>query len=125
MSIILEGRKDIVSSYFQKNDLYLGLWDVQDINHSITLDKMSSIELNKNEYSRKKLDKTLWVIGSNTITYPTVQFKSLTQVWDNLKGYFIATTTDNTGKIILINPFILPVKVVVGDFINIDIDLTF
>jgi hypothetical protein len=110
MALIGEGRVKIIEKFFQNNTLYLGLWEntkALNIKNSALLSELSKFELSKNEYSRITIAPTDWTIDSGllTLTLATKTFSPVTQDWNDIRGFFIATTEDNTGDLILTNTY--------------------
>lgn len=114
--LVAEGKYNFLKDYFTTNIFYLGLWTTTNENALIKdpdflsnpLSGFTSLyELNSSYsgYYRFKIPKSNWMIDEieNSITLNTpIQFTTLNQ-WDNIVGYFICTSSDNSGKLIWID----------------------
>jgi hypothetical protein len=50
-------------------------------------------------YARKILTRGMWTIAGDVATYDIQTFLAAGGDWGNIWGYFIATSLDNTGKL--------------------------
>jgi len=106
------GRKEILNSYFQSTDLYLGLW----YNSSTLYENVDTLALSgffdeivyPNEYTRLKIDKNQWTFNVEEQIIHTVspiEFNPSSNVW-SITGYFITdVATGNSGNLIDIDRF--------------------
>lgn len=110
----LEGLYFYLKYYFIYYDLYLGLWSsatspaVTD-----TLTSFASREVTFTGYSRLKLSKLNWVVDTTDLSLysnKSVYFNPLQQDWDNISGYFICSSSDNSGFLLQIVKYQLPVN---------------
>lgn len=51
-------------------------------------------------YARKILTRGIWTITGDVATYEIQTFLATGGDWGNIWGYFIATSADNTGKLL-------------------------
>lgn len=112
------GKYELLLDYFalRSSDLYLGLWNsnvlfgLPDTDFTSLSNFSSKFELSSNTYQgyqRLKISKTDTIIDSlesKMYLKVPVTFKTLS-TWNNLGGFFISTTSDNSGKIIYIERF--------------------
>lgn len=99
----VEASQDLLTNYFQNNDLYVGLWyDTSfDPQESNTLNSFI-YELTQADYSRIKIPKNDWVIDEierRAKTNREYSLKPIQSSW-NVSGYFICTSSDNSGVFI-------------------------
>jgi len=103
------GRRTLLDYYFPNNDLWVGLW----WNSSYSLPDFDTItlpawtvpnEITNSDYDRILIDKNNWVLEDDSTTLflnKVITFAPLVTDW-NVLGYFIATTEDNSGRIIMV-----------------------
>lgn len=83
--------------------LYLGLYnDVSEPEEDATIASLS--EITGSGYARKTLTRGAWVITGDCAEYAE-QTLLASGDWGNVTGYFIATSTDDSGKLIAIEHF--------------------
>jgi hypothetical protein len=70
-------------------------------------------------YARKALLRTQWTIAANSATYAQQTFLAAGGDWDYITGYFLATSPDNSGKLLASEYFDTPLLVVDGKGIKI------
>lgn|SRR4030065_1020410 len=112
------GKFELLEDYFplRSSDLYLGLWISPNLfglpnTDFISLnDFSSSFELNPatfSGYQRIRIPKNDCLVDPvENIMYlkATPSFRSL-NTWNNISGFFLSTTSDNSGKLIVIDRF--------------------
>lgn len=56
-------------------------------------------------YARKTLARGSWSITADTASFAEQSFGPAGASWGNVTGYFIATSSDNTGKLLFVESF--------------------
>ena len=56
-------------------------------------------------YARKTLARNSWVRTGDYVSFAQQTFTASGGSWSNVYGYFIATTSDNTGKLLCVEHF--------------------
>ena len=84
--------------------LYLGLYDdVSEPAEDATISSLS--EISGYGYVRKTLTRGSWVITNDEAEYAEQTLLASGGDWGNVTGYFIATSTDGSGKLMAIEHF--------------------
>lgn len=97
---------------------YLGLYkNLTEPGENITLADL--IEPSGFGYSRKTLTRGSWVINANLATFTQQTFLASGGDWGYITGYFLATTPNNTGKLIAICHFSEALQVLNGKGIKV------
>lgn len=84
--------------------LYLGLYT--DATEPGETDGLADItELEGDGYARMPLTRGSWTVEDDLVSYAQQAFTA-EEVWeDDVYGYFIATSSDNTGKLLFVEHF--------------------
>ncbi|RLB06412.1 MAG: hypothetical protein DRG83_00080 [Deltaproteobacteria bacterium] len=104
-----QGETDVGNIYLknqtQNSYLYLGLYtNTSEPAESATLSDIT--EPSGGGYSRKQLNPSDWTENpQGTFSQPEQTFTASGADWGNIYGYFIATSSDNTGKLIAVEHF--------------------
>lgn len=97
---------------------YLGLYkNVTEPAEDITLSQFQ--EPSGFGYARKTLTKGSWTIVADLASYAQQTFLASGGDWGNIYGYFLATTSNNTGKVIAVCHFTEPLSVLNGKGIKV------
>ncbi len=101
-----EGRNDVAVKYFKGAYLmlYMGLYTntaEPDVDATLT---SGLTELAGAGYSRAEVSADDWTAVVNVITNIQKVFTAAGS-WANVYGYFLATTADNTGKLVYVEHF--------------------
>lgn len=84
--------------------LYLGLYkDVSEPDENATIASLN--EASGYDYARKTLTRGSWTISGDYAEYAEQIFLASGGNWGNITGYFIATSTDDSGKLMAIEHF--------------------
>lgn len=84
--------------------LYLGIYkDITEPGEDATI--VSLTEVSGNGYARKTLTRGSWVITGDYAEYAEQTFLASGGDWGNTYGYFIATSSDDSGKLMAIEHF--------------------
>jgi len=79
--------------------LYLGLY--RNPTELSEAEKLTDIdEPSGSGYARKILTRGMWTIAGDVATYEMQTFLAAGGDWGNIWGYFIATSLDNSGKLL-------------------------
>lgn len=79
--------------------LYLGLYkDVTELGEEISLTDIT--EVSGFGYSRKSLKRGNWTVTDDEASYDVQTFLAAGGDWGNVTGYFIATSANNSGKLL-------------------------
>jgi len=113
MPLIDEGENRIARILFgdlsPDGELWLGLYkNSTEPSESATLGDI--VEVSGSGYARKKLLKGSWSIDGNVATYEQQVFKALSD-WGDVHGYFIATSADDSGKLMFVEHFSSPYSI--------------
>jgi hypothetical protein len=112
-----EGENDILNVYLgtrAKNSyLYLRLYTAPTSEPAENISLSNLTEVSGSGYTPIQLSPSSWVISGDLATYPqqTVEAQSPNSNWGNVYGYYIATSSDNSGKLVAINHFASPYNI--------------
>jgi len=85
------------------SNLYLGLYTNE--TEPAETDALAQItEPSENGYARKTLARGSWDISADLASFAQQTFAA-TGAWGNVYGYFIATSSDGTGKLMFVEQF--------------------
>ena len=85
--------------------LYLGLYkDTSEPPETSALADLTEVSVS-NGYARKTLTRGDWSIVDDLASYAQQMFLADGGSWGNVYGYFIATSTDNSGKLLALEHF--------------------
>lgn len=83
--------------------LYLGLYtDASEPGETATIASLT--EVSGAGYARKSLARGSWSIANDIATYAAQTFAA-SGAWGAVTGYFIATTNDDSGKLLAVESF--------------------
>jgi len=100
-------------------NLYLGLYKVPVTEPAEDLGLSGLTEPTGAGYERKALVKGTWVRDVDVSIYPTQTLLATGGNWGDIYGYFIATSLNNSGKLVAICHFTSPLNVLDGKGIKI------
>ncbi len=107
-----QGENETVSILFAATSpwahTYLGIYsDAAEPPETATLPGGAApiTEISGASYSRKTLARGSWTITGDYAQYAQQTFTASGGSWSNCYGYFIATTSDNTGKLLCVEHF--------------------
>jgi hypothetical protein len=104
--------------------LYLGLYtNAIEPPVGYILDDLDELSI-ANGYSRKRLLRGGWTIANGFATYAVQTFLANGGNWGIVAGYFLATTMDNSGKLIAVEHFDDPFTIVDGKGLKINPAIT-
>jgi hypothetical protein len=93
----------LVGSQAVDSALYLGLYtDSSEPGETATLSTIT--EVNGAGYARKTLARGSWTIADDLATFAKQTFTA-SGVWGQVTGYFIGTSSNNTGKLLAVESF--------------------
>ena len=103
-----QGENDVLNIYLknatQNSSLYLGLYkNSEEPPEDVSLSDLS--EPSGNGYGRIALAPADWSISGDLAQQPQKTFQASGGDWGNVYGYFIATSSDNSGKLIAVEHF--------------------
>lgn len=99
-----EGENWAADVLTNKQDLYLGLY--KDSSEPAELSSLGDLtEVSGYGYARITLDKDSWTVTDDYATYGQQVFLADGGDWGNIYGYFIATSVDDSGKLLAIEHF--------------------
>lgn len=75
-------------------------------------------------YGRKTLTRGNWSIAGSAATYAIQTFLAQGGAWGNITGYFIATSPDNSGKLLATEHFDTVLNIVAGKGVKIQPRIT-
>lgn len=115
MSLTVAGKIELLTQFISE-DYYLGLFintgDYITVNPGFSiatkLSDISALELNKLEYERFLIEPSDWILDENSLsiyvdlTKNPMTFAPKLQDWNNIQGYFLSHTLDNSGDLIYI-----------------------
>lgn len=109
--ILNEGSRAFLEYYLNNNDCYLGLWsssgEITSTNFSLT--EFAQYELSGlKEYSRVLIPKGTWILIDSTssiYSLKTCTFSPIYQSWSSIYGYFLSSTSDNSGILLAVYRF--------------------
>lgn len=85
-------------------ELYLGIYkDAAEPGEDATIASLT--EVSGNGYARKTLTRSLWTITGGEAEYAEQIFLAVGGDWGDCYGYFIASSTDDSGDLIAIEQF--------------------
>ena len=125
-----EGSFNLARIYFnsqsQNPKTYLGLFtndlDPSLLNSAILNDLL---EPSAGAYARIELASPNWVVTDELSIYPTVDFQIALEPFGTIYGCFIATTVNNSGKLLAIHKYTTPISLqYYGDILEINIRIT-
>ena len=95
----------LFGSQLVDSNLYLGIYlNSTEPSETATLTDITEVSLG-NGYARVVLSRGSWVITGDTAEYAKQTFVASGGNWGNCVGYFIATSTDNTGILLFVENF--------------------
>lgn len=104
--------------------LYLGLYtNAIEPENDAGLDDLDEVSAS-NGYARKRLLRGAWLIADGYATHEIQTFLASGGDWGTVSGYFLATTPDNTGKLIAVQHFDTPFTIVDGKGLKINPAIT-
>lgn len=112
-----EGETDVLEIYLgtrSKNaSLYLRLYTAPTSAPAENATLGDLTEVSGSGYSPHELTQAGWNITNDLAVYTQQVFEAAdpSPAWGNVYGYFIATTEDNTGRLIAVNHFDSPYNV--------------
>lgn len=84
--------------------LYMGLYT--NTSEAVEASGLSTIqEPSGNGYTRKTLSRGSWTVSGANASYAEQTFTAAGGDWGNCYGYFIATSTDSSGKLLCVEQF--------------------
>jgi len=84
--------------------LYIGIYnDTAEPGETATLASIS--ELSGNGYARKTLSRGTWSVSGANASYAEQTFTASGGNWGPCYGYFIASSSDNSGKLLCVEHF--------------------
>lgn len=104
--------------------LYLGLYKTPTTEPDETVVLTDLTEPSGYGYSRKTLTRGHWVLNGNVAAYTLQTFLASGGDWGDVYGYFIATSSDNSGKLIALEHFASALQVLDGKGIKINPQVT-
>lgn len=104
--------------------LYLGLYKTPITEPDETAVLTDLVEPSGYGYSRKTLTRGQWTLNGNAAAYPMQTFLASGGDWGDVAGYFIATSLDNSGKLIALEHFASALQVLDGKGIKITPQIT-
>lgn len=104
--------------------LYLGLYKTPITEPDETAVLTDLTEPSGYGYSRKTLTRGQWTLNDNVATYALQTFLASGGDWGDVYGYFIATSMDNSGKLIALEHFASALQVLDGKGIKISPQIT-
>ena len=97
--------------------LYLGLY--RDSTEPVEGDGLGDLtEVTSTGYARKPLTRGSWIITDDLAEYAQQMWTAQTN-WGNIYGYFLATSADNSGKLLAIDHFETPYDIQSGKGIKV------
>lgn len=106
------GENDVVNILFAATspwtNTYLGIYsDAVEPGENAGLPTQGNpiTEISGAGYSRKTLARGSWTITGDYAQYTQQTFTASGGSWSNCYGYFIATSSDNTGKLLCVEHF--------------------
>lgn len=120
--IITEGKQKIIEYFLNNNDIYLGLWSYQGASQINTFEThhLKYFELSdKQGYSRQKINKGNWYLKDSVENiYQSTEpvFFRTKEAWDNITGFFLITSLDDSGKLLSVIKFSSPEIVNISAF---------
>lgn len=104
-------------------NLYLGLYkNASEPLETATLASLT--EVTGAGYARKTLARGSWTITNSIASFAKQTFGAAEESWGTVTGYFIATSSDGTGKLLVVESFAEGVPVSTGSTIGIVANLT-
>lgn len=85
-------------------NLYLGLYK-NETEPSETANLASLTEVTGAGYARKTLARGSWTIVASLAEFAKQTFGAAEESWGDVTGYFIATSSDNSGKLLFVESF--------------------
>ena len=85
-------------------NLYMGLY-TNGSEPAETATLASLTEVTGSGYARKTLARGSWTIDADLASFAEQSFGPAGASWGNVTGYFIATSSDNTGKLLFVESF--------------------
>jgi len=123
-----EGEHFVADVMFGSQDvppvLYLGLYKVPTSAPAETVTLTDFTEPSGNGYVRKTLLRGSWSVVGAYAEYAIQTFLASGGDWGDIYGYFLATSLDNSGKVLSIVHFDSPMSVVDGKGIKITPKIT-
>ena len=104
-------------------NLYLGLY--KNASEPLETANLAAItEVSGAGYARKTLARGSWTIAASVAEFAKQTFGAAEDAWGNVTGYFIATSADNSGKLLVVESFTDAVPIGIGSTIGIVAKLT-
>ena len=107
--LVSEGEERFASILFGSisvdSNLYLGLYtNTTQPDNAATLSDINEVNVAYG-YGRVTLSRGSWTVLSGIAVHSQVIFTALSGDWGNVYGYFIGTSSDNTGKLLVVGTF--------------------
>jgi hypothetical protein len=104
--------------------LYLGLYKTPLTEPEETVTLPDLVEPSGFGYARRTLTRGQWTLNGSVASYALQTFLASGGDWGNVAGYFLATSLDNSGKLIAIEHFASALQVIDGKGIKISPQIT-
>ncbi|MFZ5452430.1 MAG: hypothetical protein ACOZF2_11270 [Thermodesulfobacteriota bacterium] len=104
--------------------LYLGLYKTPITEPDETTVLTDLVEPSGYGYSRKTLTRGQWVLNGSAAAYALQTFLASGGDWGEVAGYFIATSSDHSGKLIALEHFASALQVLDGKGIKVSPQIT-
>lgn len=105
-ALVNEGETEVLEAIKARYaTLYLGLYEnTTEPAETATLATLTE-QTSGTGYARIALTQANWTISGDTMTNLLKTFTAAGGDWGNQYGYFIGTTSDNTGKLLVVHHF--------------------
>ena len=123
-----QGETDVLKVYFSgeqahRTTLYLGLYlNATEPAENATLADIT--EPSGGGYARQAIADSEWTVSGNLAQAATKTFQASGADWGDVTGYFIATSSDNTGILLAVEHFDAAKNIGDGDQIQITAKVT-
>ena len=125
-----QGSKNAADIYLsnksQNSKLYLGLL-TNNPDDSILNDLLLTdlTEPSAGSYAREEIIPSNWVVVDELSVYPEIEFEIGLEAYGTVYGVFIATSPDNSGKLLALHKFATPVEMeYYGDRLEVTLRVT-
>lgn len=126
--LVNEGEKRIadiiLGSQAVDATLYMGLY-TNAVQPSETATLSDITEVSGTGYARKALTRTSWTGSADAKSYAEQTFGAAGTDWGTVTGYFIATSSDNSGKLMIVESFPAGIPIGVGSSQSVTPTVTF
>lgn len=115
--LVNEGENRILNILFGAtavdSNLYMGLYtNGSEPAETATLGDI--VEVSGTNYSRKTLARGSWSITADAASFAEQTFGAAGTDWGTVTGYFIGTSSDNSGKLLFVESFPAGIPIGVG-----------